>query len=35
VWENREEAAAWGRAGRDRYHSLNLSWSNVIQKLLA
>src|SRR6185369_9809146 len=35
VWENREEAAAWGRAGRDRYQSLNLSWSNVIQKLLA
>jgi glycosyltransferase involved in cell wall biosynthesis len=35
VWENREEAAAWGRGGRDRYQSLNLSWSNVIQKLLA
>jgi len=35
VWENRDKAAALGRAGRDRYHSLNLSWSNVIQKLLA
>ena len=35
VWENRDQAAAWGRAARDRYESLNLSWSNVIQKLLA
>jgi len=35
VWENREQAAAWGRAGRVRYESLNLSWTNVIQKLLA
>ena len=35
VWENRSEAEAWGRAGRARYESLNLSWSNVIQKLLA
>jgi glycosyltransferase involved in cell wall biosynthesis len=35
VWENRSEAAAWGRAGRARYESLNLSWSNVIEKLLA
>lgn len=35
VWENRDKAGAWGCAGRDRYQSLNLSWSNVIQKLLA
>jgi glycosyltransferase involved in cell wall biosynthesis len=35
VWENRDKAAALGRGGRDRYQSLNLSWSNVIQKLLA
>jgi glycosyltransferase involved in cell wall biosynthesis len=35
VWENRAEAKAWGRAARDRYESLNLSWANVIQKLLA
>jgi glycosyltransferase involved in cell wall biosynthesis len=35
VWENRGEVEAWGRAGRARYESLNLSWSNVIQKLLA
>jgi glycosyltransferase involved in cell wall biosynthesis len=35
VWENRAEAKACGEAARDRYASLNLSWSNVIQKLLA
>jgi glycosyltransferase involved in cell wall biosynthesis len=35
VWENRCEAEAWGRAGRVRYEGLNLSWNNVIQKLLA
>jgi glycosyltransferase involved in cell wall biosynthesis len=35
IWENRVEAKAWGRAARDRYESLNLSWSNVVQKLLA
>ena len=35
VWENRVAAETWGRAGRARYESLNLSWANVIQKLLA
>jgi len=35
VWENRGETEAWGHAGRARYESLNLSWTNVIQKLLA
>jgi len=35
VWENRDSAEAWGRAGRDRYASLNLSWENVVKKLLA
>jgi glycosyltransferase involved in cell wall biosynthesis len=35
IWENRDVAADWGRAGRARYESLNLSWSNVVQKLLA
>ena len=35
VWENRGETQAWGRTGRARYKSLNLSWTNVIQKLLA
>jgi glycosyltransferase involved in cell wall biosynthesis len=35
IWENRAEAKALGQAARDRYESLNLSWSNVVQKLLA
>lgn len=35
VWENSDKARVWGQAGRDRYASLNLSWSHVIQKLLA
>lgn len=35
VWGNRNDAEAWGSAGRARYESLNLSWNNVIQKLLA
>jgi glycosyltransferase involved in cell wall biosynthesis len=35
VWENRDQSKAWGQAGRNRYEGLNLSWANVIQKLLA
>ena len=35
VWENRRSAAAWGKAAKDRYDSLNISWSNVIGSLLA
>jgi glycosyltransferase involved in cell wall biosynthesis len=35
VWENHDAAAAWGRAGRARYDGLNLSWANVVRKLLA
>ena len=34
VWENRGDAATLGTAARLHYESLNLSWSNVIQKLL-
>ena len=34
VWENRDQAEAWGLNGRAHYESLNLSWANVIQKLL-
>ena len=35
VWENRDRATAWGHAARARYESLNLSWANVVKKLLA
>ena len=35
VWENRKEAARWGSNGRARYADLNLSWTNVVKKLLS
>jgi glycosyltransferase involved in cell wall biosynthesis len=35
LWENRAQAEVWGQAGRTHYEGLNLSWTNVIQKLLA
>lgn len=35
LWENRDQAKAWGEAGRERYESLNLSWETVVKKLLA
>lgn len=34
LWENREQAKAWGQAGREYYCSLNISWQNVVEKLL-
>ena len=34
VWEHRDAAEALGHAGRARYESLNLSWTNVVQTLL-
>lgn len=34
LWENRTWAKALGQAGRDRYYSLNITWSNVINQLL-
>jgi glycosyltransferase involved in cell wall biosynthesis len=35
LWEDRDRAAKIGREGRQRYDSLNLSWANVVKKLLA
>lgn len=35
LWENREQARKLGEAGRDRYQSLNLTWENVVKKLLS
>jgi len=35
VWENRKQAETWGQAGRAHYDSLDLTWDNVIKKLLA
>ncbi len=35
LWENRDQALIWGQAGRGNYDRLNLSWDNVVKKLLA
>lgn len=35
LWENRSWAQTLGKAGRDYYDSLNISWSKVVQKLLS
>lgn len=34
VWQDPERAKMWGEAGHARYASLNISWSNVIERLL-
>lgn len=35
LWENRRWAKALGKAGRDHYEDLDITWSKVIKKLLA
>jgi glycosyltransferase involved in cell wall biosynthesis len=35
LWENRSWAKTIGKAARDYYDSLEVSWSNVVKKLLA
>lgn len=34
VWDNRDKVSSFGRSGRDYYHSLNISWNNVVDRLL-
>jgi glycosyltransferase involved in cell wall biosynthesis len=34
VWEARDQARAWGEAGRLRYEHLAISWSTVVRTLL-
>jgi glycosyltransferase involved in cell wall biosynthesis len=34
LWENRSWGKTLGKAGREYYDSLNITWSNVVQKLL-
>jgi glycosyltransferase involved in cell wall biosynthesis len=34
LWTERQNAAAMGEAGRARYQDLNISWANVVEKLL-
>jgi glycosyltransferase involved in cell wall biosynthesis len=35
LWQERDLAAKYGRAGRDRYEQMGLSWSEVVRQLLA
>jgi glycosyltransferase involved in cell wall biosynthesis len=35
AWDKRDQAAGWGKAGRARYESLNISWESVVKQLLA
>jgi glycosyltransferase involved in cell wall biosynthesis len=35
IWADRSRASKWGAAGYERYKSLNISWSNVVDQLLA
>jgi glycosyltransferase involved in cell wall biosynthesis len=35
LWENRDQARIWGEAGRAHYDSFNITWDNVVGKLLA
>ena len=35
LWEDRERAQAWGEAGRALYARMDISWSNVLKRLLA
>jgi glycosyltransferase involved in cell wall biosynthesis len=35
IWADRSRAGKWGAAGYERYQSLNISWSHVVDQLLA
>jgi glycosyltransferase involved in cell wall biosynthesis len=35
LWRERDLAATWGRAGREQYRHLGLSWSEVVKRLLS
>ena len=35
LWENRQIAARWGEAGRQRYGDLGITWDRVVEQLLA
>lgn len=34
LWADRRRAATMGEAGRDRYRDMNITWENVVDKLL-
>lgn len=35
VWQDRGQARLWGQAGRAAYERMNISWANVVRRLLA
>jgi len=35
VWENRTRAQRWGEAGRAHHQSMNITWPEVVRKLLS
>jgi hypothetical protein len=35
LWEDRHLAKALGEAGKQRYNDLDISWANVVERLLA
>jgi glycosyltransferase involved in cell wall biosynthesis len=34
VWDEREQASAWGEAGRSLYEEMNITWTGVVRALL-
>lgn len=34
IWENRAAAAAWGKHARQRYDSMEITWPNVVRRLV-
>jgi glycosyltransferase involved in cell wall biosynthesis len=35
VWRDRAQARRWGEAGNKRYHSMGITWPQVVRKLLS
>src|SRR5205807_2205403 len=35
LWENRQQARQMGKSARDRYCSMNITWTHVLRQLLA
>jgi glycosyltransferase involved in cell wall biosynthesis len=35
IWQDRTAAREWGRAGNKLYRDMNITWDNVVKKLLA
>ena len=35
LWTDREQAKSWGERGRALYEKLNITWPNVVRRLLS